>query len=84
MNSKFHEGQLVCERERPTDSFFNPLAPNAAAAARVARERRRGRIVRVFTKASSSGSRLRYAEVLWDGAGSPSSHGFNRLTPLES
>jgi hypothetical protein len=84
MNTKFHEGQLVCERERPGDLFFQPLGAGAAAAKRVAGERRRGRVVRVFTKTSSSGSRLKYAEVLWDGMSSPSSHCFSRLTPVQS
>jgi hypothetical protein len=80
----FAPGDRVAEKPRPGDHTFSDRTANLAAIKRYATTRRTGRVVGTVEKRSSSGARIHYVEVVWDGRKSPSLHAASRLSIFSS
>lgn len=82
--SPFQAGDRVTERLSSNAILYTPRHPDAATLRRYATKPRTGAVVAIHQKSGSRGQRMFYADVLWDGHQSPSTHAINRLAPLST
>jgi hypothetical protein len=78
----FSVGDRVAEKPRPGDHVFTEKTANLKTVRYYATTRRIGRVTSTTEKRSSTGARIRYVEVIWDGQRSPSLHAASRLSIL--